>query len=250
MQIGSLYLAKSTKKIPNAQDGGVVTTLLGYALRKGIIKCAAVAGKDICWNTFPVIVTDSNDLKRYAGSIYFPINSRDIRAKIRRAVDAEGDVGIVATPCELNVLGMGSNAIKSEEVYLKIGLFCLGSFNPEKFWSYVGNDVKRENVKRFEIDRDLRLIDEEGRTVFRRPIWEAQKYLIPWCKKCRMFIPTAADLSIGAGLEKGTCAVYLQTQRGLEIFETAHKDGALVVSDASAKFREMFEKTMKQKGRK
>src|SRR5512136_889566 len=112
MQIGSLYIAKSTEQIPNAQDGGVVTSLLGYALREGIIKCAVVAGKDSYWNTFSVIVTDSSDLKKYAGSIYFPIDSRDIRAKVRRAVDAKGEVGIVATPCELKVLGMGSNAIK------------------------------------------------------------------------------------------------------------------------------------------
>jgi len=247
LEIGSLYLAKSTKKIPSSQDGGVVTCLLGYALDEGIINGAVVAGKDRCWNAFPVIVTDSSELKNYAGSIYFPIDSRDIRANVRRAVDAYRDVGIVVTPCELRVLCMGSNAVKPDEVYLKIGLFCLGSFNPEKFWSYIGNDVKREDVKRFEIDRDLRLIDEEGRTVFRGPVGEAHKYSIPWCKKCHEYVPAAADLSVGAGPEKGICAVYLQTQRGRDIFKKAYEDGVLVVAEVPAKFKERFEKIAKQK---
>ena len=90
----------------------------------------------------------------------------------------------------------------------------------------------------------------EGRTVFIGSVREAHKRTIPWCCKCPEFIPASADLSVGAGLEKGTCAVYLQTQRGLEIFEKACEDGVLVAADAPAKFRERFEMTSKQKRKK
>jgi coenzyme F420-reducing hydrogenase beta subunit len=250
LETGSLYLARSVEEVSSAQDGGVVTCLLGYALDTGLIKSAVVARKDDCWNPSPVIVTDSSELKNYAGSIYFPLDNRDLRAKVRKAVDAHKDVGIVATPCELSVLGLGSNAVKSEEVYLKVGLFCLGSFNPEKFWNYVGDEIKREDVKRFEIGRDIRLIDREGRTAFRRPVREAHKYSIPWCKKCQEFVPAKADLSIGAGPRRGTCAVYLQTPRGMEVFKRAYEDNALIVEDISVEFRERFDKTIWQKGKK
>ena len=247
LEIGSLYQAKAVEKIPNVQDGGVVTSLLGYALDEGIIRGAVVVGRDVHWNTFPVLATDSQELKNYTGSVYFPINSRDYRAMVRKAIDTFKDIGIVVTPGELKVLDSGSNRVKPDEVYLKIGLFCLGSFNPEKFWNYVGEGIKREDVKRFEIDRELRLIDKEGKTVFQRPVKEAHEYSIPWCKKCRDFIPGATDLSVGAGPEKSTCAVYLQTARGLEIFREAYQNNPLVVTEVSTKFEEKFQKTMHQK---
>jgi coenzyme F420 hydrogenase subunit beta len=249
LEIGSLYQAKAVEKIPNVQDGGVVTSLLGYALDKGIINGAVVVGKDVHWNTFPVLATDSHELKNYTGSVYFPINNRDYRAMVRKAIDTLKDIGIVVTPGELKVLDSGSNRVKLDEVYLKIGLFCLGSFNPEKFWNYVDEGIKREDVKRFEIDKDLRLVDKEGKTIFQRPVKEAHAYSIPWCKKCRDFIPGAADLSVGAGPEKGTCAVYLQTARGLEIFGKAYENGRLIVTEIPTKFKEKFEKTMHQKQR-
>jgi len=247
LKIGSLYQAKSAEKIPNAQDGGVVSCLLGYALDRGIIKGAVVVGKDVHWNTFPVFVTDSRELKKYAGSVYFPINNREHRAMIRRAIDTYGDIGIVVTPGEMSVLGMGTNKVRPDEVYLKIGLFCLGSFSPEGFWDYVDGEIKREDIKRFEIDAELKLIDEEGKAVFHKPVKEAHDYSVPWCKKCQYFIPDAADLSIGAGPKKGTSAVYLQTARGLEIFREAYENGRLIVAEVPPKFKERFEKTKHQK---
>jgi coenzyme F420 hydrogenase subunit beta len=247
LEIGSLYQAKAIKKIPNAQDGGVVTSLLGYALDDDIIKGAVVAGRDIYWNTFPAIVTDSRELKKYAGSVYFPMNNRDYKEMVRRAIDTYRDIGIVITPNELKVLGIGISMINSDEIYLKIGLFCLGIFNPEKFWNYVDKGIKREDVKRFEIDKELKLIDKEGKTIFQRPVKEAHEYSIPRCKKCRDFIPDAADLSVGAGPEKNTCGVYIQTARGLEIFKKAYKNDLLVVEEVPAKFNDRFKKTVHQK---
>jgi coenzyme F420 hydrogenase subunit beta len=247
LKTGSLYQAKSVERIPHAQDGGVVSSLLGYALDEGIIKGAVVVGKDVHWNTYPVLVTDSRDLKKYAGSVYFPINNKEHRMMVRRAIDTYGDIGIVVTPGEMSVLGSGTNMIRPNEVYLKIGLFCLGSFRPDEFWNYVDGDIKREDIKRFEIDANVRLLDEGGKTVFQRPVKEAHDHSTSWCKRCRYFIPSTVDLSIGAGPKKGTSAVYLQTARGLEIFRKAHENGRLSVEDVPPKFKERFEKTMHQK---
>lgn len=247
LEMGSIYQAYAVEKFPNVQDGGVVTGLLGYALDEGLIKAAVVVGKDVHWNTFPALVTESRELRKYAGSVYFPIDNREYRRTIRRAIDIYGNIGIVVTPGELKVLGSGTATVKSDEVFLKIGLFCLGSFDPEKFWSYVNGGINREDVKRFEIDRDLRLIDENGKVIFEKPVKEAHDYSIRWCKKCPEFIPGAADLSVGAGPEKGTSAVYLQTARGLEIFGKAYESGRLLIAKVPAKFRDRFERTVQQK---
>jgi len=67
----------------------------------------------------------SHELKKYVGSVYFPINNRDYRAMVRKAIDAVRNIGIVVTPGELKVLDSGSNMVKLDEVYLKIGLFVL-----------------------------------------------------------------------------------------------------------------------------
>jgi coenzyme F420 hydrogenase subunit beta len=249
LEIGSLYQAYAIEKFPNAQDGGVVTCLLGYALDEALIKAAVVVGKDVHWNTFPVLVTESRELGKYAGSIYFPINNREYRRTIRKAIDTYGDIGIVVTPGELKVIGSGPSMVKYGDVFLKIGLFCLGSFDPEKFWSYVDNGIKRENIKRFEIDRELRLINEDGNVIFERPVKEAHDYSIHWCKRCPEFIPGAADLSVGAGPEKGTSAVYIQTARGLEIFGEALDKGLLVIAEVPSKFKDRFKETMTEKRR-
>jgi coenzyme F420 hydrogenase subunit beta len=247
LELGAIYQACAVEKFPNVQDGGVVTGLLRYALDEGLIKAAVVVGKDVHWNTFPVLVTESRELRKYAGSVYFPIDNREHRLTIRRAIDTYGDVGIVVTPGELKVLGSGTAGVKPNEVFLKIGLFCLGSFDPEKFWNYVNKGIKREDVKRFEIDRELRLTDKDGKVVFERPVKEAHNYSIRWCKKCPEFIPGAADLSVGAGPEKGTSAVYLQTARGLEIFGKAYEGGLLLIAKVPSKFRERFERAVQQK---
>ena len=72
LEIGSLYQAKSVERIPNAQDGGVVTSLLGYVLDEDLVKGAAVAGKDIHWITYPILVTDSSELKNIREAFIFP----------------------------------------------------------------------------------------------------------------------------------------------------------------------------------
>jgi coenzyme F420-reducing hydrogenase beta subunit len=86
LELDSIYQANAVEKVPNVQDGGVVTSLLGYALDEGLIKAAVVVGKDVHWNTFPVLVTESSELRKYAGSVYFPINKRDYRSTIRNAI--------------------------------------------------------------------------------------------------------------------------------------------------------------------
>jgi coenzyme F420-reducing hydrogenase beta subunit len=105
LEMGSIYQAKAVEKVPDVQDGGVVTGLLGYALDEGLIKAAVVVGKDVHWNTFPVLVTKSSELRKYAGSVYFPIDKKEYRKTIRKAIDTYGDIGIVVTPGELKVLG-------------------------------------------------------------------------------------------------------------------------------------------------
>jgi coenzyme F420-reducing hydrogenase beta subunit len=111
----------------------------------------------------------------------------------------------------------------------------------------VNDGIRKEDVKRFEIDKDLRLIEANGKVIFNRPVKEAHDYSFQWCKRCPEFMPGAADLSVGAGPEKGTSAVYLQTARGLEIFGKAYENGRLLISEVQAKFRERFERTVQQK---
>ncbi len=63
--------AKDAKITGVAQDGGVVTALLCYALDKGIIDGALLAGKsDIPWMPKPVIATTKEEIIACAGTKY------------------------------------------------------------------------------------------------------------------------------------------------------------------------------------
>jgi len=83
-----------------AQDGGVVTALLAYALDKKLIDAAVVAGRDSKWIAKPVVVTKSADLVKYAGTKYTPSPTL---IGVRSAIDeyAKSKVGMVGTPCQI-----------------------------------------------------------------------------------------------------------------------------------------------------
>jgi hypothetical protein len=62
-------------------------------------------------------VTDSRELEKHTGSVYFPINNKDQREKVRKAIDTYGDIEIVVTPGELRFVAL--NNYKYREIERK-----------------------------------------------------------------------------------------------------------------------------------
>lgn len=114
-----------------AQDGGVVTALLAYALDKKVIEAAVVAGRDSQWIAKPVVVTKSSDLVKYAGTKYTPSPTL---IGVKSAIDeyAKSRVGMVGTPCQIKAARriqtspMGNRRL-AQAMTLTIGLFCMES---------------------------------------------------------------------------------------------------------------------------
>ena len=95
--------ARSTeKRIQDvSQDGGIVSSLLCYALDEGIIEGAVVAGDPgDDWTPVPQVVTSSDEVIDAAGTKYSM--SPNIFA-LKEAVRQYGleSVAIVATPCQV-----------------------------------------------------------------------------------------------------------------------------------------------------
>ena len=124
----SCVSARSTDKeiLKHAQDGGIVTSLFGFALDEGIIDGAIVAAtKEFAhkhpekammdnsnmefhepWRPIPVIVTTKADLLAAAGTKY---NISPNVSLIKEATRSFGldKVGIVGTPCQMQAIRKG-----------------------------------------------------------------------------------------------------------------------------------------------
>ena len=109
-------------------SGGVVTALLVYALEKGLIDCALVAGfdKEQPWRAVPVLATTADEIKAASKSILQPVAPTSLlTAAMEKGFEK---IGVVGLPCAVHGLrkmqydGLARRA--SERIAVIIGLFC------------------------------------------------------------------------------------------------------------------------------
>jgi len=127
--VKGVYVGKATRTEiqSQAQDGGVVTALLAYALDTGLIDAAVVAGRDSKWRAQPEVATRYEDLVKNAGTKYTPSPTL---LGVKSAVDeyVKSRVGVVGTPCQirtvrrLQTMPLG-NLRLAQVIELSIGLF-------------------------------------------------------------------------------------------------------------------------------
>jgi len=148
----NLYKAKT--EVPEiaevAQDGGIVSTLLAYAFKQGLIDGAivSVTSEDDPWIPEPKIITSYEELLKSAGTRYSLSPNIASLAQYREAVEellAQRSVGedwlrlaFVGTPCQALGVRKMQIAIEGAEIRpanlinLNIGLFCMENFDSAK----------------------------------------------------------------------------------------------------------------------
>jgi coenzyme F420 hydrogenase subunit beta len=118
--------ARSMKKeiLSSTKQGGAATSLLVYALEKGIIDCAIV----MVDNT-PVLATTQDDIIKASG-VKFGISPNV--SFLRKAIE-EGysKIALVGVPCNVTAV-RNIQSIGLEELKLVLGVFCPRGSHPEK----------------------------------------------------------------------------------------------------------------------
>ncbi|MFX1594204.1 MAG: coenzyme F420 hydrogenase/dehydrogenase beta subunit N-terminal domain-containing protein, partial [Promethearchaeota archaeon] len=129
-----IIAAKSTDNniLDNAQNGGVVTTLLIHALNTGLIDGVLMANKDENWNPTPIIAKTPEEVICAAGSIFAMTPTLSIYKEAVEKYKIE-NLGFVGLPCQIQAVRKFQLWPPLSDKYGKfkliIGLFCSSNYS-------------------------------------------------------------------------------------------------------------------------
>ncbi|MEM2910147.1 MAG: Coenzyme F420 hydrogenase/dehydrogenase, beta subunit C-terminal domain [Nitrososphaerota archaeon] len=253
-------LAQSTDDniLSIAQNGGLVTTLLIYALETGLIDGAILTTADKNWMPKPILARTPEEIKKAAGSKYFMCPSM---WAYRNVIDdpTVKRVAVVGLPCQVRAarkLQMESMVpVENGKIEFIIGLFCHRNF------SYEG--LLLETVKKMlNIDpSEIRKLDIwKGKfTVFTQEnkqvglqVKDLSKYSWPSCSSCTDFTGRLADLSVGnAGVtDINWSMAIVRSKKAMEVLDDLVKAGKLRIVEGGNAINVIMKEAQKKAERR
>jgi len=229
------------------QDGGVVTSILAYALETEAIDCAVLTTANGDWRPRTEVARDYEALKEGAGTKYTLYPSvRGVREAQEEGCSAIAFVGL---PCQIQGLRKAETAnanqpyeLRIDGVKLLIGLFCTKNYN-EELLDFVNKQVPLERVKKFDIKgKELLVYDNDGGVVS-FSLNDLEVFVGDGCSVCTDFTAELADISVGSvGSAEGWSTVITRTERGDELVRGASESGYIEVKDIKAKGLELIKR--------
>jgi coenzyme F420 hydrogenase subunit beta len=258
----SLHSAKTTnRKVAKvATDGGVVTSLLLYALETGIIDGAIVSRRVGPFARQPAVATTAKELIDAAGSHFdetaqlsevgksytsFVPSILEVKELRQRGLTR---VALVGTPCQVYSLRKMQllKVVPSDAVALVIGLFCMENFS---FTSEERKKLERklhfrlDKVEKLNIKDDI-IVALKGGEILHIPFELIDEIARPACFACSDFSSEFADISCGGlGSPDGFTTVIIRTQAGEQVFNGAKHKGFISEMKFSSKEKRQIHKT-------
>jgi coenzyme F420 hydrogenase subunit beta len=238
----TVLVAKATDKaiLDVCQDGGVVTTLLAFALENKIIEGAAVSGieKQRPLHPIPIFATTTKKILQSAGTKYF--YSPNLLALQNFIRQGKGEMAFVGTPCQIEAIRkiqMISIGNFVGKLRLTIGLLCSGSFSYEGLVEkYIRQQlgINPSDVRKINIKTRFTLTMKSGE-IKQIPLKDVRPYIRKNCSLCRDFSAELADVSVGGLGLNDWSLVIIRTENGKELFTDAVKAGLLEVRSIEEK---------------
>ena len=213
------------------QDGGVATALLLYALEKGLIDSALVAGDnpEMPFYPLPKLAATAQDLIDAAGTKYFcSPNVLDLTLALKQK---KTGVAFVGTPCQIHAIrSIQMAGLKKLTSFLKftIGLMCSECFVYEglmKEHIYGKLGIAPSDIIKMNIKGKMMVTTDSGVTAI--PLPEIKQYVRKSCGICDDFSSELADISVGGlGLDGWTLTI-IRSEKGEELFKGAEEAGLI-----------------------
>jgi coenzyme F420 hydrogenase subunit beta len=235
-----------------AQDGGVVTSILCYALKSGLVDAilATKPSGDDPFKPIPSIATTVDEVIGCAGSRY---SLAPIFYLLREA----GRIGAKSIAC----VGMPHIATAARRIHgyrirgvesrlnLIIGLFCFEAFPYDRLRLTLASKLNlpeqslyRLNIKHGRFIAKLR----DGR-ILEIPIRRAAVKPYDCCLSCKDFSARLADISVGSlGLE-GWNVVIARRRESVKLLEETTESGLITIREPNPQTLESLEKLTKLK---
>jgi coenzyme F420 hydrogenase subunit beta len=227
-----LVIAQATdeKTLEVSQDGGVATALLVYALKKGQIESAVVAGasKEKPFYPIPKLASNLTEILECAGTKY---TCSPNTLLLNEACKEKAEAAFVGTPCQIQAVRKMQAAGLTRQIgclNFLVGLMCSGCFMYEGLMEgYIRGEkgVNLLDVKKMNIKGKLLVTTSSG--VVGVPLADIKQFHKESCGICGDFSSELADVSVGGlGLDDWTLTV-IRTEKGEEMFSGAEKTGVL-----------------------
>jgi coenzyme F420 hydrogenase subunit beta len=219
-----------------AQDGGAVTAILTQFI-SGTGDGAVIAGveEDRPWAAKPIVVTTKEGILEGAGTKY--TNSPSL-VGVASAIQeyALNKIALVGTPCQMKGIRNIETDPWSDDrikdiVALRIGLFCMETFDYPSFIEYLeGHGIDAAKVDKFEIKGGRFIAIQDGEVIHKVKLAAVKGLIRQCCHTCGDFSAEFADLSVGnVGSKNGWSTVIVRTDVGEEALEAAKNAGLVEV---------------------
>jgi coenzyme F420 hydrogenase subunit beta len=209
---------KDTELVETCQDGGIVTTLLLYALDSGIMDGALVVGRDN-WAPVACVAKTRDEIMLAAGAKYGVV---PVLKELRAAVVDHGlsKICVVGSPCHIqSVRYLKHKGLPlASSVKLTVGLFCRENYE----YTCLAQKVRAKGMDMQRADK-LDMSDEfniyAGEKKLSLPVTEVKSCVPRHCLVCQDFAAELADIAIGSvGSPEGWSTVIIRTEEGEEVF--------------------------------
>jgi coenzyme F420 hydrogenase subunit beta len=200
------------------QNGGIVTTLVLYALESGLIDGALVVGRD-AWAPVACIAKTRDEIIRAAGTKYGVV---PVLKELRAAVVDRGlsKICVVGSPCHIQSIRYlkHKGLPLASSVKLTIGLFCRENYEYACITEKIrAKGVDINQVDRLDVSDKFDIYAAGNKLSF--PITEAKSCVPRHCLVCQDFAAELADIAIGSGgSAEGWSTVIIRTQEGEKVF--------------------------------
>lgn len=228
----SIMLTRATDETisERGQDGGLVSTLLIYALENKLIEGALVSDTTDTWVAQPALATTREEVLRTAGSRYtYSANTLAYKEADEKGLEKLALVGMgcqSSAPAIMKTRRVGKIARRLE---LTIGLLCSKTFTDSIFDGLIKDKygIDRSDIKKFNIKGRFHIWTHDGRYV-EIPLKECHEYTRPGCLQCPDFSAEHADISTGGIVShSGWTLTIVRTQRGKDLIQSMISDGWL-----------------------
>lgn len=209
---------KDTELLKACQDGGIVTTLLLYALDSGIIDGALVVGKGN-WAPVSCIARTRDEIVLSAGAKYGVV---PVLRELRAAVVDHGlsRICAVGSPCHIqSVRYLKYKGLPlASSVRLTVGLFCRENYEYTCLKDKVGAaGMDINQVSKFDVSDEFNIYT--GGNKLSLPITDVKSCVPRHCLVCQDFAAELADIAVGSvGSPDGWSTVIIRTEWGKKVF--------------------------------
>jgi coenzyme F420 hydrogenase subunit beta len=229
----------------NAQDGGVVTSILVHLLEAGKIDGALIATEsdDEPWKAESFLATTAEELIENAGSFYnqtMALGNLGLDRwahKLPETPPEDLSLAVVGTPCEIEGIRAlqdfdweyGTEETGVRAVEYTIALMCTKNFNHKRLIGEQlaeNRDIPPEEIGKMDVlHGDMIVYDRDGELLLEEDVANFHDAALKGCDECADFTGYCADLTLGSvGSSDEYSSVIVRTDRGLEAWELTEPD--------------------------